>query len=443
MSIKRNFTTEIGVPIVSTQLQDSTCDNARFSIDKCCTTEEIKKVVRQILSNHKDLLPASKKALIFLKPNLNSDMCGLTGNTTDLRILSAVMTFFKEQGYTNIVVGDGTSSGFINAGINVISRLKIDRLAHEFEYKAFDLNKAESMTFKLDNETDIEIAKVCFDAELFINLPKIKTHAEAGISACLKNMIGCAVGLQKQKIHRNLPENIVRLNDIIKPDIHIVDGVMAMEGTGPSRGKPVKMGIIVSGRNPWLIDSVCSRLMSFSPAEVPYLRLSRRNNANNSDIKNIEWPVNTAGISRKFERPEASLASLINSPVYRKFFVKLRYQRLLFRFFSLDLISKFLYLIKARQDLFMKQDSNISSISFNKSKCTGCHLCLDYCPMGFVSYEDIGKTEKCLNCLYCYFVCSKSAIQIDGSLGYLTYQMTNYVKLIQDQLSSQSFSDDK
>lgn len=436
MSIKTAFTTETSLPVVSTQQDNSACDDiGSVCIDRCCTTNEIRTVIRKILSDYKDLLPASKNALILLKPNLNSDMCGLTGNTTDLRLLSAVMLFLKDQGYTNIVVADGTSSGFINAGINVISRLKIDRLTHQFDYKVMDLNKAESIVFKLDNQTDVAIAKICFDAELFINLPKIKTHAEAGISACLKNMIGCTVGLQKQKIHRNLPENIARLNDIIKPDLHIVDGVMAMEGTGPSRGKPVNMGIIVSGRNPWQIDTVCARLMNFTPEEVQYLALKGRNI---SDVKKLETQVNIVGLSRKFERPEASLASLINSPVYRKFFAKLRYQRLLFKFFSLDLVSKFLYLIKARQDLFMKQDSKISSISHNKINCDECGICLDYCPMGFESYDDIGKNEKCLNCLYCYFVCSKNAIQIDGYLGYLTYQMANYTKLIQNQISSKS-----
>ena len=423
---------------VANQAENLICDVEGVAIDKCCTTKKIKKVIYQILNRNKDLLPASKNALVFLKPNLNSDMCGLTGNTTDLRIISAVMSYFKDQGYTNLVIGDGTSSGFINAGINVISRLKVDRLAHEFGYKVIDLNKAASETAKLDKETDLEIAKICFDAELFINLPKIKTHAEAGVSICLKNIIGCAVGLQKQKIHRDLPKNIVRLNEIIKPDIHIADGLLAMEGTGPSRGKPVKMGLIVSGRNPLLIDCVCAKLMDFVPEEVPYLKMSHRAKANISSTQNIRKSTIVTNLSRKFERPETSLASVINSAVYRKFFVKLRYNPLFFKFFSFDLVSKFLYLIKARQDLFMQQDSAISNVSCNKSKCVDCHVCLDYCPMGFEYYDQIGNNEKCLNCLYCYFVCSKSAIEIKGFVGYLDYQMTNYTKLIQSQVSMQS-----
>jgi uncharacterized protein (DUF362 family) len=43
------------------------------------------------------LLP-DKKAPILLKPNLNSNMNALTGNTTDLRLVAAVIEFLKDAG---------------------------------------------------------------------------------------------------------------------------------------------------------------------------------------------------------------------------------------------------------------------------------------------------------------------------------------------------------
>lgn len=430
------MSSECSMHLTRSEPQLSFCDIAGVSINRCYTTKEIMKVIQHIFDNNKDILPKSKEALIFLKPNLNSDMCGLTGNTTDLRILSAVMTFMKNNGYSNVTVGDGTSSGFINTEINVISRLKVDSLANEFEFKILDLNDAPSKTVQLENETNVKIAKICLDSELFVNLPKIKTHVETKVSICLKNMIGCVVGIQKQKMHRNLHSNIIRLNEVIQPDIHIVDGVIAMEGTGPSRGQPVKMGLIISGRNPTLIDCVCTRLMGFVPEHVPYLRMSKE--TENFALHNINSWLDMHNLSMKFQSPELSLGSLINSPTYRKFFVKLRYNRTLFKFFSLDLVSKFLYLIKARQDLFIKQDSLISEILFDESKCVDCHLCLDYCPMNFDSCDEIGKNKSCLFCLYCFFVCPKGAISLEGPTGYLKYQITNYADLIRDQVSKQT-----
>ena len=84
-----------------------------------------------------------KTANIFLKPNLNSNMNALTGNTTDLRIIAAVTEFLKESGYKNITIGDGTNSGFYRNGISVISRLVIDKLAKYYSVKVVDLNYSE------------------------------------------------------------------------------------------------------------------------------------------------------------------------------------------------------------------------------------------------------------------------------------------------------------
>ena len=72
--------------------------------------------IEKILSKYK--LPKNKKALIFLKPNFNNDLNSLAGNSTDLRIIVAVIKALKKRKYSNIVIGEGP-----NCGIN---HMKID-----------------------------------------------------------------------------------------------------------------------------------------------------------------------------------------------------------------------------------------------------------------------------------------------------------------------------
>ncbi|MCK5687566.1 DUF362 domain-containing protein, partial [bacterium] len=214
--------------------------NFRLDIIKCSTFREIREKLAEALENYRDLLPQAKDALILLKPNLNSNMSALTGNTTDLRILSAVILFLKDEGYTNIVIGEGTNSGFYRNRISVISRLGVDRLARYFGITVKDLNYSDLHEIDLDQGIKAHVAKEVMDAEMLINLPKLKTHFENGMTVCLKNLMGCLVGQKnKKKIHDNLPENILRLNDAIKPHLHIVDALIAMEGLGPSKGIPV------------------------------------------------------------------------------------------------------------------------------------------------------------------------------------------------------------
>jgi uncharacterized protein (DUF362 family) len=107
------------------------------SLYQCWTAVEIEQVVEMILEHHKAILPIAQNALILLKPNLNSDMIGLTGNTTDLRIIASVVRGLQKRGYGNITVADGTSSGFLNADIDGVA--KYGR-ANEFSPGRFEQN---------------------------------------------------------------------------------------------------------------------------------------------------------------------------------------------------------------------------------------------------------------------------------------------------------------
>jgi len=59
--------------------------------------KEIRGSVNAIFKEFK--LPKDKKGTILLKPNLNNDMISLTGGTTDMRIIVAVITHLKKHGY--------------------------------------------------------------------------------------------------------------------------------------------------------------------------------------------------------------------------------------------------------------------------------------------------------------------------------------------------------
>ena len=149
----------------------------RFDAFSAESAAEIRAAVRTILAErYRDLLPADRGSRILLKPNLNSYMNALTGNTTDLRILAAVVGFLKEAGYRQITIGEGTNSGFYRSRISVIERLKVDRLARHFGVAVKDLNYADPFPIEFEDGVTAAVARDCVEADLFINLPKLKTH---------------------------------------------------------------------------------------------------------------------------------------------------------------------------------------------------------------------------------------------------------------------------
>lgn len=375
----------------------------------------------------------SPDARILLKPNLNSYMSALTGNTTDLRIISAVIQFLKDHGYKDITIGEGSNSGFYRNKIGVISRLAIDRLGKYYDVKVKDLNYAVPAPVTFSNGVEAMVAKDCVDADLFINLPKLKTHFEMDMSVCLKNMMGCLVGQEnKKKTHLALAENILWLNQGLKPHLHIVDALVAMEGLGPTRGTPVRMDTLLVGTDPYLIDLACARLAGFKPAEVRGLRLAEKKGFITKAYHEYVNSLDVGDIERKFAPPEAGpLASFIHSPKRQKFFLKIRNTKLFTYLASTGWFGHLLFLTGLRQDVFVMEDMVCEGLSHDKEACSGCRRCGMVCPLGNAWPDDAGSEQRdCINCLYCYSVCPRRAIKFQGKHGFFAEQMKQYDEMI-------------
>ena len=373
--------------------------------ETCNSTTQIEETIDKIIQIQN--LPKSKNALILLKPNLNNDLIGLTGNSTDLRIIVALIKALKKRKYTNIVIADGPNCGIDHYGIDVFSRLKLDEIAKIFKTKLINLNKAESKTVKLNNK-NIKVAKICLDADFFINLPKIKTHTEAILSISSKNLVGCFTGLEKRKIHTNLHKNIVKINEIIKPNLHIIDGLYTMEGNGPSDGITKKLNLIISGKNPFLLDAYCAKLLNFKLNKIKYLQYAYKNDYLTKE--NINYLNNIKPITN-FKKPYQTLFSKI---LLRNFFIMPRYWKIFDPFFNKGIIPNTLIKLKIRQDVYIDEEPN--------AKLTGTFNGLQHiCPLKLKTPED----KKCINCFYCYFK-NPNKIKAEGELGFLKFQFKKF-----------------
>src|SRR3989344_2662603 len=385
--------------------------------------------VKGIFKKYGSLLPPDKGARIFLKPNLNANMNALTGNTTDLRLLAAIIEGLKEQGYTNITIGEGTNSGYYRHNISVISRLKVDELARYYGIKTIDLNYSEPYQIEFKNGIKASVSKDVIDADFMINIPKFKTHFEAGMSVCLKNLMGCLIGQEnKKKTHKSLARNILHINEYIKPHLHIVDGLIAMEGLGPTRGTPVKLGLIIAGTNPYLIDLLCARIAKFDYKKVTTLKVAEELGrltpehhtfVNSLDIKKYE---------REFLPPKAGpIANFIHHPSRQKYFLAIRNTRLFNYLCSTKIAGKILYATGLRQDVFIDDEMHCEGLDIDWEKCTRCNKCDEYCPVGINLPDHLNKANNgCIECLYCYMVCTEKDITFKGEFGFVSEQLRQY-----------------
>lgn len=408
----------------------------RLSVLHCQDVLEIKTQVDYIFGEIANSLPTSNSAQIIIKPNHNSFMNALTGNTTDLRLLIAIIESLQKRGYKNITIGDGTSCGMYRHNYNQFSRLKVAELAKKFHVRTIDFNNCDYTTITFGKGLEARVATVCLNSDFFIDAPKIKMHAEASMSAALKSLVGCLVGLDKRKIHNvHYFENILRLNEKIKPDLYFLDGLIAMEGTGPSDGDPVKMDLILAGTDPILIDLAVAKLIGYHHSEVPYLKLAEKmGKITNKHLQFLDDLSNIEQFKKKLKRPKPSpIFTLMNHPYTFEFTTKLRFSKGSDILFSPRIVSKILYYLHFIQDMYDDEEMEPFDIFIDEEMCNNCKVCAKYCPMS-IDLPDNFDMEKCINCLYCYCVCPQMAIRLKGKLGFFTNQLKRYDTIIRKMI---------
>jgi hypothetical protein len=134
---------------------------------------------------------------------------------------------------------------------------------------------------------DLRLSEVFLDCDYFISLSKLKTHEFERFSGILKNQFGCLSTKNKEQYHPFLPKVIADVNSILKPDLCIIDGLIAMEGKGPGFGDPKEMNVLIVGNDPVATDAIAASTMGIVPNSVPHLKEAARRGIGELDLSKI------------------------------------------------------------------------------------------------------------------------------------------------------------
>ena len=249
----------------------------------------------------------SEKRPVLIKPNYINARHPSTGITTDSRVIEGVVGFLRRHDVEGIVIGEGsghsdTFTAFRNAGV--------DALAERWGVKLVDLNKDEFIEVKPPTPLALKRVKIAKTAleSVIISVPKLKLHRMTGVTLSIKNMLGTMT--PKGSMHRNLSKNIADLASIAKPNIAVIDGIIAGEGHETS-GNPIEMNLVIAGRDPIAVDTVGAAVMGVSPETVKHLRYAEQKGLGTCNLNQIEVVGETIErVRRKFRR---SLSSKILS----------------------------------------------------------------------------------------------------------------------------------
>ncbi|VVB76487.1 Ferredoxin [Candidatus Tiddalikarchaeum anstoanum] len=263
-----------------------------------------------------------------------------------------------------------TKTGMIN-----LHKLKNVKLNYDTSYFEAPNPKGFIKKYKL--------MSVLKQADKIINVPKVKTHMLTTLTCSVKNLFGLIPGRDKISYHTRFKDvndfsrMLIDLAVLVKPTLTIVDGVIGMEGQGPSFGKKKELGLIIAGTNVFETDSAVCDIIGFKAETVPYLKAALDRNL----FKKEEYDVKKYKV--KFAEPHA------------------------------DILRKLWNVCPSSiKDMMSNIWLDVPNIT---SKCIGCGMCRDSCPESAITITNNKASinyKKCIRCYCCYELCRYNAITL-------------------------------
>ena len=327
---------------------------------------------------------------IILKPNLLTGESPEKAVTTHPAVLLAVARLAREAG-ADLRWGDspgwggmkwnGSQSGILEAadgaGIGMA----------DFEIPA-KVSFADALLAK-----QLTVARSVLEADGLINLAKMKTHGLTRITGAVKNLFGCVPGLRKGEYHVKMPRiehfsaMLVDMARYVKPRLHVLDGILAMEGNGPRGGEPRWMNVLLLSPDPVALDSVFCRLIDLPPEYVPTMQ---------------------PGLESGLGDFRDDFLDIVGDPIET------------LRAKDFQVVRRPADSARGGFPVFLKNWISPSPVILSP-RCTACSICVEMCPVSpkAVTHPDaegketpVFRYERCIRCYCCLEICPEKAITI-------------------------------
>lgn len=325
-------------------------------------------------------LTPDKKVLI--KPNLLRGASPAKGITTNPQLVDAVVRYLHGRGITDITLAD--SSG----GLYTPALMRGIYAACGMTGNGYTLNEDCSYErVHKEGFRPFHIITPVIQADIIINLPKLKTHSMTVMSGAVKNLFGVIPGLQKPELHCLNPDPeafaamLVELAQVVAPTYTIIDAVDAMEGDGPAGGEICHPGLTIASRNIYSLDRFCAdEILQVGASRVPMLVAA-------------EPLMEESEVVGDWTRPEHGFV--------------------LPKSVSVDFVS--IFPKSLRMPIRAVLDRALVAMPRIKKKvCIGCGKCAESCPQHTISLTEkkaVIDLHQCISCFCCQEMCPVKAIK--------------------------------
>ncbi len=340
---------------------------------------------------------------IVIKPNLVMNKKPDFSATTHPAVIAGAARALRSIGAGELLLAESSGGPYTESTIRLhYNGCGMKEMAQQ-ENIILNYNTASSvMQFSSGAACrSFNVIQPIYDADVIVNICKLKTHSLTKMSCGVKNLYGVIPGTEKVEMHARFSRiesftgmlcDLAQMFTENKTVITICDGICGMEGNGPTGGTPREYGVLMTSLSPFALDLAAEYLLGFA-GTVPTVQASIKRELCPDDITKliIIGDDYKKHITSDVVPPDTSRRSILRD---------------------------FPDLFGGRLVRFLEPRPKI-----NQKKCIGCGVCAASCPKRTISIrEKDGKKQlkiqdkSCIRCYCCQEMCPKNAVKIQKNL---------------------------
>ncbi len=372
----------------------------KVSIVRCADYEyeKVKEAIEQSLDHlggiGKYVLPGEK---VLLKLNLLMKKKPEEAATTHPGFTKALAEILINHG-ADVIIGDSPGGPFNEGALRgVYKACGMEEIAKDvgatlnYNTKVVEIKNEKGLLLK-----KISAIEVLKEVDKVISVSKLKTHGMMMFTGAVKNMFGIVAGLEKAEYHVRMPKNVDFSNALVdiclaaEPVLSLMDGIVGMEGAGPSAGEPRKIGAVIASESPYHLDVVATTMIGLIPTRVPTIQRCVERGLCLGSLQDIELVGDSmeSFMVKDFVIPEIRGLDLLEGKLPK---------------FLRDILNE----VMQPKPIFLHD------------QCVGCSDCAENCPPRVIQMMDGKPTvqlDECIRCFCCQELCPVKAVEIHRPL---------------------------
>jgi uncharacterized protein (DUF362 family) len=237
---------------------------------------------------------------VFIKPNIVfwSKVVGMPpwGVITTSRVVEDVVRELRKRGAGKIIISEGTVTTDpkdTTTGRHAFEALGYNKLAKKYDLVVKDIFECRFKAVDLGDGVELGFAEDLLNADLVVNLPVLKTHAQTRVSLGLKNLKGCIDKKGRKLCHSpdrilDLEAHVAKLSSVVENVATVIDGIYTMEKGPGFTGNARRSDILIASSDMVSADIVGAAALGFDPADIRHLAIRCRERGIEPSVSSVE-----------------------------------------------------------------------------------------------------------------------------------------------------------